>query len=329
MTIAAAWPFFATAPTATWRPTPAEARAYKGDFAYTVTEGQNSPWQSYAYAGWLDTKRRLFRQIMRDIGATHVWVQPVLRYPNAGADFDYRATSHGHAHFAECLDELYADRLIPVVALQGGEDGVRPPGQAAAMLADVDAYAARGWLERIAYWHPGPEANDFLTPAVFVAVARRMRELRPDSIIGAHLGHVPGEGLIYLGSDAEGYDRERFWRELKGIVDVLLFEPYQSILRLDPERAAWIDMMGAACRLHRYISRAEASAMADVLGFGPLSHEELETISRSQPIAGGGWDLTCHEAAAFERWASSRKARISALAMTVPGFVGYGDGVPR
>lgn len=309
-----------------WRPTRDEVRACKADLAYTPVEGMNSEWQTYAAAGWTREKQVAWLQQTRGFGGTHGWVQPVCRYPNAGADFDLRRTPDGHAAFRDFLDLMYEHRVIPMVALQGGEGGSKYRGQLDDMRADVDAYADRGWLDRIVCWTPGPEADDFMTAATFVGVARHMRAVKPESYLYAHVGRN-GDGL-YIGNDAEGYDRFRFWDELRGVVDCLAFEPtLEAIDDPDPERTVFIKCLGAACRIHRYIERDEAQAIARGVGY-TLTRAELDDITHSYPYAGGGWDLTLFEQGAYRRWSSARKARLSALAMRVPGFVGYGDGVP-
>src|SRR3990167_4421870 len=127
----------------------ADVSLIRSDLAYTLIDGENSDWQSYAYAGWSETKRSQARALWRSIGMTHVWVNFALSYRDQGGvltEFDYRFLP---AHFAQCLDELRADGFVPMVsAAQGETYDLHDQFDLAGCLADIDHWAEWGWASR-------------------------------------------------------------------------------------------------------------------------------------------------------------------------------------
>ena len=317
----------------------ADVSLIRADLAYTLIDGENSDWQSYAYAGWSETKRSQARALWRSIGMTHVWVNFALRYPNAGMDFDYRSDP---AHFARCLDELRFDGLVPVVSTAQGETyGLHEDFDQMRCLDDIAHWPQWGWAPRIDFAFTGPESNDFLRPWDVIYLARALRSVLPEAWIGIHPGRVPGEGLLYQGygdpGDADYWDRERFWWELREAVPTklaFLWEASEETLQHPhPREELYTRLMGMRVRLEGPCPLPAQFPFApylDTMPFRTNGGTEPDDWTKSGPINGGRCaDLYAYwEGPAYLRWASARKADLSRVALLVPGVTGVGDGVP-
>ncbi len=327
--------------------TKAERLAVRCDFAYTEQDGQNSPWQSYAYAGWDEGKRAMARALWKSIGMTHVPVSFALDYPNAGvAPFDFRADP---ATFAGRLRELQADGFIVFLSAAQAETYGRYP-TADRIVADIVRWDEWGWADLVDGAWPGWESNDFLSAQAHVEILHALRQiLGRDKVVGVQPGRLPGEGLIYVGG--EGYGPEEFWRAIKApdiAVDALFFEPPVEAFDTDRWRQRLFDaLMGASARVY-----ARIDPIPPVFPVPPYESTNLyhENWTRAAPYAGGGVPLVYFEGPAYLRWmslsrrsammsaevvralqaqewGSRRKREAAAVARLVPGVIGSCDGL--
>lgn len=318
------------------RPTREQRLAVRADFAFTEVSGQNSEWQTYAYAGWSDVKRAEARARWTRIGMTHVAISWALNYPAAGPPFDFR--SHPQ-DFVVRLKELRADGFVIVLAASQEEAYGKYSGfDLAQNLMDIARWPEWGWTDYIDVCWVGWESNDFMTltpraPAVVpplqhVAILRQLRAvLGPEAVLAVQPGRIANEGLIYVGNP--DHDREAFWREMHApaiALDVFFFEPPTAVFEGEDWRERlYAALMGASARIWRRIDPVPTR-----FPFEPFARTDVhvENWTRSAPIDGGGVPLVYWEGPAYLRWSSAQKNEAARVAMMVPGVIGSGDGIP-
>ena len=117
----------------------------------------------------------------------------------------------------------------------------------------------------------------------------------------------------------------RFWREMRGVVDALFFEPPTETFE-DPNwrERLFDDLMGASARVHGRLAN-----IPDTFPFEPHRSTEpyRENWTRASPIA--NVDVVYFEGPAYLRWSSNDKRDAGGVATSVPGVVGCMDGCPR
>ena len=128
-----------------------------------------------------------------------------------------------------------------------------------------------------------------------------------------------------IAAESKSVDARRFWRELRGTVDALFFEPPIETF----ENAGWRerlfdDLMGASARVH-----GRLETITDVFPIAPhrSTNPYRDNWTRSAPFA--KVDIVYFEGPAYLRWSSDRKRDAAAVAMQVPGVIGCMDGCPR
>ena len=297
-----------------------KVRRFRGDIALTDKEGTRSEWGTWGYLGWTTEKRAAFRKKYKDEGYTHVALNMALDYDRFYPRFDYRSDI---AHLRTGLEELRDDGLVAVLcATQAETYGRFKNFKLQQALKDLDSI-----LPKIADLVPaawaGWESSDYMTPEQHWAVLRKVRQRLPDAFIGVQPGRMPEDGLIAVQS--KSVDGRRFWRELRGTVDALFFEPPMETFE-DPawRERLYDDLMGASARVHGRLEK-----IPDVFPFPPhrTTKPYRENWTRAAPFA--NVDIVYFEGPAYQRWSSEQKREAGAVAMQVPGVVGCMDGCPR
>jgi hypothetical protein len=286
----------------------------------TDRAGTRSEWGTWAYLGWDPDKRAAFRKKYKDEGYTHVPLNIALDYDRFYPRFDYRADI---PHIRTGLQELREDGLVAVLcATQAETYGRHRNFKLEEALGDLDVI-----LPKIADLVPaawaGWESSDYMTAEQHWAVLRKLRQHLPNAYLGVQPGRMPEDGLIAITS--RRIDARRFWRELRGVVDALFFEPPTETF----EDTAWRerlydDLMGASARVHGRLPR-----IPDLFPFPPERSTKpyRENWTRAAPLA--NVDVVYFEGPAYLRWSSAQKREAAAIAMMVPGVTGCMDGCPR
>ena len=302
------------------RNVPPETRRFRGDIAMTDKDGARSEWGTWAYLGWDANKRAAFRKTYRAEGYTHVALNIALDYDSFYPQFDYRKDIE---HVRTGLRELRDDGLVPVLcATQAETYGRHSRFRLDEALADLDSI-----LPKIADLVPaawsGWESSDYMTPEQHWAVLRKLREHLPKAYIGVQPGRGPEAGLI--AATSKSVDAARFWRELRGVVDALFFEPPMATFE-DPNwrEVLFDDLMGASARVH-----GRLGDLPEVFPFPPHRSTKpfIENWTRAAPIA--NVDVVYFEGPAYQRWSSERKRQAGAVTLRVPGVIGCMDGCPH
>ena len=297
-----------------------QVRRFRGDIAMTDKEGTRSEWGTWAYLGWDTARRAEFRKKYRAEGYTHVALNIALDYDAFYPRFDYRSDI---AHLRKGLQELHDDGLVPVLCVTQAETyGRHGKFKLREALADLDRILPKIADLVPAAW-PGWESSDFMTPEQHWAVLRRMRQHLPDAYIGVQPGRVLEDGLIAVQS--KSVNAARFWREMRGTVDALFFEPPTETFD-DPawRERLFDDLMGASARVH-----GRLEGIPEIFPFPPHRSTKpyRENWTRASPLA--NVDVIYFEGPAYQRWSSDQKRDAAAIALQVPGVVGCMDGCPR
>jgi hypothetical protein len=207
-----------------WRPTREEVRRFRGDYLGMFADAGDG-WFTAQYCGQDPAKRQAIRHETRARGYTHLLITWALRY----RDYPVFNWADEPERFKSCLDELLADRLIPVVAVSQSEEvGVRPaPDRVRDTWRRIVAVIG---CDRVPAQIHGWEWNDAMTLESMRAVSAMAVETCPDAY---HLLHFapdrwaasplfPGD---QGGSDPWGGSESRFWHDMQRIgVDGLFFQ---------------------------------------------------------------------------------------------------------
>jgi hypothetical protein len=297
-----------------------EVRRFRGDIAMTEKAGTRSEWGTWAYLGWDAEKRAAFRKKYKAEGYTHVALNIALDYDSFYPRFDYRADI---PHIRNGLQELRDDGLVAVLcATQAETYGRHSHFKLQQALKDLDAILPKIADVVPAAW-AGWESTDYMTAEQHGAVLRKLRQHLPQAYIGVQPGRVPGDGLI--AATSRSVDARRFWRELRGVVDALFFEPPTETFE-DPSwrERLYDDLMGASARVH-----GRVTTIPDTFPFAPgrSTKPYRENWTRAAPLA--SVDVIYFEGPAYLRWSSDEKREAGSVAMLVPGVTGCMDGCPR
>jgi hypothetical protein len=290
----------------TWRPTREEVRRFRGDYLGMFAE-DGANWFTAQYCGQDPGKRQAIRRETRARGYTHLLITWALRYRQY-PEFNWADEPE---QFRRCLDELLADRLIPVVAVAQTEAvGVRAsPDRVAHTWRRI--VAAVGCDRMPAQIH-GWEWNDALTLESMREVSEMAVTTCPEAY---HLLHFapdrwaasPTKPGDQGGPDPWDGSEARFWHDMQRLgVDGLFFQS------------------GERDDLAQFMARLEQIALR-LRGGGPPAYAGLtldliagEYCDPHNPRRRSGRD---------ESWCRE----MGRAALTVPGVVGFlngGPGVP-
>jgi hypothetical protein len=297
-----------------------QVRRFRGDIAMTGAAGSRSEWGTWAYLGWDAKTRAEFRAKYRAEGYTHVALNLALDYDDFYPRFDFRSDP---PHVRAGLQELIDAGLVPVLsAAQAETYGRFERFDLARALKDLDSILPR-IVDLVPVAWSGWESSDFMTAEQHRAILRKLRQHLPNAYIGVQPGRSPSGGLIHPGSKST--DAARFWGELRGVVDVLFFEPSMETFEADDWRERLYDeLMGASARVH-----GRLRDVPSVFPFPPHRSTDpyRERWTRAAPVA--KVDVVYFEGPAYQRWSSEKKREAGAIALKVPGVVGCMDGCPR
>jgi hypothetical protein len=286
-----------------WRPTREQVRRFRGDYLGMFAE-DGATWFTAQYCGQDAAKRQAIRRETRARGYTHLLITWALRYR------DYPAFNWADEpeRFKACLDELLADRLVPVVSVSQTEEvGVRPPPD---RVRDTwRRIVAVVGCDRVPAQIHGWEWNDSLTLESMRAVSAMAVETCPDAYHLLHFAPDRWAASPVKPGDQGGRDpwegsEARFWHDMQRLgVDGLFFQ--------SGERD---DLAAFKTRLEQLALRLQ--------GGGPPSYKGLaldliagEYCDPHNPQRRSGKD---------EAWCRD----MGKLALTVPGVVGFLNGGP-
>lgn len=211
-----------TAPT--WRPTPEQARAIRGDFLGMFAE-TGTGWFTAQYCGASDARRESIRRETLARGYTHLLVAYSFRYRDYPA-FDLSGQPE---QFRRCLDELFANRLIPVVPVVDEWIHGREPKRARIEATWARIIASVG-CDRLPVVFAGWEWNDFVRLEDQRDIAWYVAQSCQNSYAGLHFTPDRWAGSPPRATDPGGPDpwnesESGFWRDMAALgIDALFFQ---------------------------------------------------------------------------------------------------------
>ena len=167
-----------------WRPSPERIRAIRGDylgmFAETVTRGSRG-WFTAQYCGESPDRRTEIRRETNARSYTHLLVTYALTYPGY---LPFNLASEPE-RFRDCLNELFADALVPVVIVVQSEAFGFEPTRVRVEPVWNQLVSIVG-CDRMPVQIMGWEWNDFVTLQDQRALTQLARQTCPAAYLGVH-----------------------------------------------------------------------------------------------------------------------------------------------